>query len=591
MSIFLNWRRLVRLGILPVSALLILTYNNCGAGFKSVSAVGDLAAQSAQSVMPGSKVFACQSPDLFAASKMQRLTKAQYRNSLVQLFGASAVTSVDESISDIQFDMAIEQPTDFSANFFQSNITVFMEVADGLASKVASDANLQRTLGGDCLAAASPTNDCVNSFISRFGAKVIRRPLSTTETSALQNIAASGSSKGEKFQGLFEYLLQTPDFLYKIELGNGGTGTAADPIRLSSYEIASRLSFLLWDSMPDDELFSLAASDRLKDLNVVRQQIDRMFTNRLAQEKFKLFSNFWLMMNPGMAHAMRDFTSVPAAYVNGIDPVGYKAEVVRETQEFMNYIVFQKNGSYADLMTSPASFARTDDLANTFGHQKVTSTEPAVMADGRRGILMRPIFLAANSAATSPIIRGVRTRSRILCSDFLTPSSSVTSQGPDIGTPEMVQMYSMRERVTMKTMVGDHARACIGCHQHINAYGFVFEGFDTFGRMRSREENYNSEGNVSSSHALNLSSSITFTDRQITVDGPNQLVDQLAASSDGPACLTRQLHRFYKLSAETTDDSCALASAYDGMTSGQGSILEGLKRTIANPSLLYKRIE
>jgi hypothetical protein len=575
--------------IIRLVGLTALTSNllACAPGFeaKNLSAISFSSQDLNLLSSAGGKIFSCSDPAQFSVTPMRRLTKAQYQNSLVALVGADATASVSSLIEKIQFDMAIEQPTDFVGNFVQTNINTFKSIADLLAQRAATDKALATMIGGACLASDAPSVECFKTVITNFGGKVFRRPLLANEVGSLQELVALGSSKTDQISALFEYLFDAPDFLYRLESGTGGDGTLQNPIQLTSYEIASRLSFLILDSMPDDTLFQLAAKDQLRDSAVAGAQVDRLFQSPLAQEKFKLFTSFWLLLNQQAVHGMKDFPSGPAAFVNGLDTNGYKDEVIRETKEFVNYIVFSKKGSYADLMTSNASFARTDALASVYGHAKVTSNTPESMTQ-RKGLLMRPIFLASPTSETNPIIRGVRMRSRILCNDLTFPGASVLTQGPDVSTTQMMQQYSTRERYGMKTS----GASCLGCHTLINPYGYVFEGFDSFGRIRSQETNFNSDGSVLATHALNLQGSLQLDGANADVNGASQLLDDVASSTSGPACMTRQLFRFYELSAETSDDSCALAKAYNSMAQSGGSILDAVKSTIVNDYLALKRV-
>ena len=570
---------------------LIPLYNNCGAGFQTAaprSIASDALNFPPLTGSSGEKVFACSDTSTFSVAETRRLTKTQYENSIKALLGPAALASVATLVEDIPFDLAIEQPTEFANNFYQSTVDTFLPVADQLAGFVLGDVALQTKIGGNCLATAEPDAACFDSLVANFGAKVFRRPLSGTEISTIRSLATTGT-KAEKITNLFEYVFQSPDFLYRIEAGTGGDGTLASPFRLSSYEIASRLSFQIWDSMPDDTLFALAAQDKLLDPAVVRQQVDRMFESPLAAEKLKIFTKFWLAMN-NTPHSMKNFPVSPAAFIGDLQTTGYKDEVIRETQEFVNHVVFKKGGSYRDLMTSPESFARTDALASVYGHAKVTGSAPAQMANGRKGLLMRPIFLAGTSSLTSPVIRGVRARSRVLCMDTNPPSTQILEQGPDISTAAMIQMHSTRERWTLKT----NQPACIGCHATFNSYGFVFEGFDSFGRQRSQEVNYNADGSILATHAIDTTGSIVTPEGTWQVNGPEQFVEDLGESTSGPACMTKQIHRYYHLSAETKEDSCALAKAFDGLKgdgSQPGSVLEALKRSIASDYIGLKRVK
>lgn len=528
--------------------------------------------------------FQCDNEQALSPTPLRKLSKVQYINTLISLFGEDVINTNMTSINQIQSDANFEQPDAYVKNYYQSNIENFFKIAQAIANTVNSDVKFQSKIGGTCLAQNTPDQACWAQWITNFGLKSYRRPLTSTEQSVLTDLLNQASSKSEKISALIETLLQSPYFLYQVEEGVSGTGTSDQPIVLSNYEIASRMSYMIWDSMPDETLFNLAKSGQLTDPNIQKQQVDRMFESTLAREKVKNFALYWLNLNE-TAHAMRDFPTTPAAFVAGINPVALKKEVVREALEYVDHIVFNQQGSYRDLMSSAASFARTDDLANIYGHAKVTTSQPATMANGRSGLLMRPLFMANTSAQTSPIIRGVRLNSRILCQDMVAPGVDVTTQGPNIGTDDMLKTYSTRERTNLKTADA----ACIGCHGIINPYGFVFERFDSFGRFRDIETNYHADGSVIATHAINTNTELDTGLGPQAVSGPEDFMNQLASNQKGPSCLVRQEFRFYHLQSESETDKCVLGKMYQGLENSNGSILNSLKQYIL-ATLSLKRV-
>ena len=533
-----------------------------------------------------SGTFACTDRNALSAQPLKRLSKAQFVNSLTSLFGAAAVSSVASTISQIQYDKAFEQPEAYVKNFYTSNIKTFYDISVGIASYVNANSSVLAAIGGSCLTGASPDATCYENFVKNFGLKVYRRPLMSDEIAGIKEVQALASTKAEKISATLETFLQSPDFLFQVEKGTAGSGSAADPLVLSNYEVASRLSFLIWDDMPDATLFQLAAENKLLSSVVQSQQVERMFQDVRAREKVKNFSLYWLNLNP-TAHTMRDFPTLPQVFLDGLPVPGLREEVIRETQEFVDYVVFTKKGSYADLLTSKASFARTDALARIYGHNKVTSQAPADMGGARSGLLMRPIFMSNSSSQSSPIIRGVRMKSRILCNDTAAPGADVTSQGIDVGTEEMIRKYSTRDRYDLKTS----GAACIGCHSQINPFGHVFGGFDSFGRTISQETNYRADGSIISTHGIDTRVQLNLGNGMQSFSGVHDFIDALSQSTTGSSCFVRQTFRYYQLQSESQADSCMLSDMYgDLKADGNGSILASLKRFVLS-NLSVKRIQ
>jgi hypothetical protein len=533
-----------------------------------------------------SSMFECTDPSGLNATPLRRLSSPQLTNTLVDTFGQAAI-SAQASLHDIAYDMAIETPGDFRVNFVQSNIQTFLDLATGLASAISADPDLQRTLGGECLTQDPVPDPCLTDFITSLGLKVWRRPLTSDELSTIAAAAQLDSDKADKISAVLESLLQSPYFLYRVENGVSGDGSQGSPLELSQYEIASRLSYTLLDSTPDAALLSLAAAGKLNDPATLSSEVDRLMLDPRARAKLSEFAGFWLDLNSGTTHFMRNFPSSPSTLVAGIDGTALKAEVIREAKEFVASIAFDAQGTYADLMKSNLSFASTDALAGIYGHPTVTGSQPAQMTQGRYGLLMRDIFVATDTPDTDPVIRGVRTRSRIFCQSSGVPSAAFFTQGPNIDTTAMFQMYSTRQRYDLKTA----GTPCNGCHPPINAVGALYENFDSFGRMVSVETDYDIDGSVIATHPIDTSSTINAgVDGTWTLSGAADLEDHLAASKVGPGCLAEMLFDYYQMTTHSAADNCALAGAQNAMSQPNGTLIEGLKKIILTNYLTQKRV-
>lgn len=577
--------RSVRLGrvfsLIFGGASLMICFQNCGKFQTQKDVTSAFEMQQRSSLMQKT----CSDPSAVSKRDSQRLNRIQYINVLTDIFGVTAVNSLADILVNFPDDRFYEYPSQFDASFNQGKVDTFFEVAKKLGTLTASTVAIQTKLGADCISTA-PSDACYSQFIASLGSKAFRRPLTPSETTALKAIANAGTTREQKVSGVIEAVLQSPRFLYQIELGGGIVANSI--VTLTPYEIAARLSFMIWDSIPDQELSALAANGEIRKPAVQKAQADRMFAHSKARPKIERFAMYWLGQNSG--HAMSTFPTSPPEFVAGLNSTALRAETLRELQEFVKYQVLEKKGTFSDLLTSTDSFARTDDLASIFGHPKVTGSTPATMAGGRRGVLMRPVFMAHAQSTPSSILRGVRIRARMFCGQLGAPPAGAEGLGVDITTPEMIKRYSNRELITMKTSTG----SCFGCHSQANPIGFAFESLDSFGRFRMVEKIYQFGGGNSSliaEHRINSESTpSTGWGEYWSVSGPEHFSQMVAESQTGVACFSRHVYEYLQVQDENAEDGCLLTSVIEKVNDPNQGILEAMKDVVLSNYLIKKKI-
>ena len=310
-------------------------------------------------------------------------------------------------------------------------------------------------------------------------------------------------------------MLQSPFFLYRTELSDA---TSEEGMALNGYEVASRLSYLLWNTMPDDALFAAAQAGELDDADGVRSYASRMFDDPRTRDQFRRF-HFQAFQLSEYADLDKDPMQFPAwrREVGGM----MQEEAVR----FLDHVV-ASGGGIADLLTSTRAFVNRDlariyDLEGEFGddYQEV-ELDPS----RRAGLLTRAGFLARNATLNEPdpIHRGVFINLSVLCRPISSPPSI---------PPELEYMGNTnRERVESVTGAGTCGENCH--HTMINPLGFAFEGFDAVGAARDTDNGF----------PVDSAATYQFADgRSITYGGAVELSRQLAASPEVHDCYTSQL--------------------------------------------------
>ena len=198
----------------------------------------------------------------------------------------------------------------------------------------------------------------MDGFLDTLGLQIFRRPLTESEKESYQGIydvVSAGGTGIEGFQWVLTGLLQSPHFLYRAELGEHlGEGVYA----LDSYEIASQLSYLVWGSMPDSELFAAAASGELLDTEVREEQLQRLLADPKSRGQLAHFSNQWLEVNQ-LATVPKD----AELYPNFTPEI--REDMAEELTRWVNHVVWEGGGSLSDLFLEPSTMVT--ELAAYYG--------------------------------------------------------------------------------------------------------------------------------------------------------------------------------------------------------------------------------
>lgn len=310
-----------------------------------------------------------------------------------------------------------------------------------------------------------------------FAARAYRRPLTDAEANELRDLYGRLRQEeiphDDAIRLTLARVLVAPAFLYRIEKPAPGTGQSP----VSDYELASRLSYFLWSSLPDDELLKEAAAGRLHQTDVLLAQTQRMLrdprTRRMAIE----FGCQWLHI--------RDFDHLDEKSERHFPTfVGLRGAMYEESIQFFTDL-FQNDGSVLQILDSDHTFLN-EELAKHYGIPGVTGPQwrrvDAIRQHGRGGILGLSTTLAMQSGAsrTSPILRG-NWISEVLLGERL--------PRPPKDVPRLPEDETATEGLTVRQLVEKHSSdpKCAVCHQRIDAFGFSLEGFDAIGRRRDKD--------------------------------------------------------------------------------------------------------
>lgn len=571
-----------KISLLPLAIAISVAFQNCAPtdAFQLADLPSTSNAFSGGSTLDISQSIGmtCTNPNAITPTDSRRLSRLELINTYKSVFGNEIYALVEQTLMTLPNDDVKRDPKTFPAQYDQTQLELLDRASQLLANAVAVNSTHLRRVGGDCAAAATITADCVSNFITNFGKKMFRRPLKDEDKAFFQKIYADSGSGAVGIGSVVTAMALSPEFLFHIEIGNADSG--ADSIyMLSNYEIANRISYMLTDSPPDAELIGKVDNNTIREATVLSQQVERLLTSEAGKSKLRRFVHYWLLLDDfGLPNA--------ANYLEGVNTSGLKDEMTREMMAFIDHIVFTKRGSYKDLLTSRLSFTQNAALNSIYGVS--TENGQALNDEAHKGILLRsPVLANPTNNQTHPILRGTFTLRRILCSDI--PSPTAADLADRINSPYMPN--PLLDSTAVMTAKQTSEASCMTCHTAINPIGFAFEDYDNLGRKRTIDKIFDAQGNFIAKHDVKIDSRVNLISKTVQVSSGQQLVEEIANTAVGPACMTRHLFRFYQVRKEASTDSCAMSGTYQALSNPNGSILEGIKSTIMNTYTIQKRIQ
>jgi hypothetical protein len=502
---------------------------------------------------------ACKKPAPGAAP-LRRLSNAEYRNTVQDLLAqvpgiALAVDSATADFVDEAESLGFRNNVEFLG---VSSLVAqgYMDSAESLAGLSAGSAAL---IGCSTADAA-----CAKQFVESFGKRAFRRPLTAEEVARYQGMYDKALAQGYDFKTGVEWvvfsMLQSTEFLYRVELG-ASKGSDYAP---TQFETASRLSYLIWQSMPDQALLHAAETGQLGSKEQIEAQARRLLQDAKAERLFEYFEQ-WLDLD-----RLSTFERAPQVFPN---IAANLPQLLRnETHAFVSSLLKSPTGSLTELLSAQYSYLNAD-LARHYGVTGPTGADfVRVEMPGRAGVLTQGMLLAHDkSNRTSIVRRGLKVRLDMLCQKVPAPPNDVELDLEGLG-----EGLTQRERLEKHRSVA----SCAGCHVLMDPLGVAFEGFDAVGRARTADE---------AGKPLDLATELTATrDADGPVTGPTELGDKLASSQEVRECYVTQSFRFFYGRDATPADQCSLAELLLAFRDKQQSLSELIVALTQTDHFLYR---
>lgn len=480
---------------------------------------------------------------------LRRLSNFEYANSVRDMLGLSLPTNPLPLGGDVSDDVAtLTALTDG-----------YHRVAHDFALATAqSTASLDAF--GKCDVAASSEATCAQRFVATLVPRLFRRPLDPDDASEFADVFANGRALGGDYasgiRAVLEVAMQSPEFLYRVEFGE-----AVDPGRPGlgrprPFEMATRLSYLLSATAPDEMLNAAAAQDQLKTKAQIEGQARRLLAGTHAHDVTRdFYARLWRL--------------------GDVAPGGNGPAAGEETTRFVDEVVWVGGGDLHTLLTAPFSFVN-ESLAQIYGIPGVSGTtfmRANLPAPQRRGVLTQLSLLAPRATAdgklTHPSQRGALIFEQLLCGDLSKTPPAEQHMAAGRNTGETARQWL--QRVTAPS-------TCQSCHAQIDPLGLGFEHYASDGTWRDTD----------SGAVIDVRGALTGIDAAGTFDGAIELIERLASSRDVRACHVRKWMESAYGRALVAEDACSRGQLEQGFERTTGNIRDLMIGLTQTEAFLYR---
>ncbi|HEY0712159.1 MAG TPA: DUF1592 domain-containing protein, partial [Polyangia bacterium] len=475
---------------------------------------------------------------------LRRLTAPQYRNSVIDIFDRKITT----------FNPELEEDTELSGlvsigaarvGFSQKLTEQFETGALEAAHLAMTNADIKASLVG-CTPTAATDDNCTRGFLKKIGRRAFRRPLTDEELSRYVGVANKAQTESKDFFKGLEYgiagLLQSPNFLFRVELG---TPNPQNPkqVLFNDFELATRLSYLLWNTTPDDALLDAAEAGQLTKANGLITQTQRLLSSERAAIGLETFVREVYQLNE-----LDDLRQSATVFPQRTATLGVAMRT--ETTKFFSEIALAADRDLRDVFDSRSTWLN-GELAKLYGVSGVTGTnfvKTTLPETGQRlGILTQAAFLSSHAYPTrgSATLRGKFIREAVLCQSIPPAPADVVTE-----LPESVQ-GTARDKLTVHRT----DPYCNSCHVIMDPVGLGLENFDGIGAFRTME----------AGKTIDASGDLDGT----AFKNPTELAAAIKNHPRAASCLARNLYRYAVGHVENMGEEPALDNITKAFSDGK----------------------
>lgn len=512
---------------------------------------------------PGAEMDCKGTPSL--PNPLLRLTNNEVANSIRDMFPGIAMPEAPLAPEpSVEGFSTLAELQGVSSTAIEAYGTLAGNVATVVVANLASYADCGEP-------SAAGFRNCAQQFALATAATAYRHPLDADETASVTELftqAADTWDAGKALELTLAGLLQSPEFLYRAEYRGAVDGGVAT---LDGYEVASRLSYLLWDTAPDAELLSAAADGKLSSALDVEAQARRLLDDPRAKDAVKAFHYQWLRMDK-IQNLRRSSPVVPELSATA------SAALLESTEKYVDKL-FWEDASLLEFLTDSRAYVN-DELAPIYGVDPPGSSE-LVLTDvdpmQRSGVLTQAGLLSgfAHELTDSPVLRGVFVLDRFLCTAPPPPPEGIP-------TSPNLELAQNAKTTRQKMEQGHSLSACLGCHAAIDGIGFAFGHYDAVGAWRDEE----------GGEPVDVSGALVNTvDVDGEVNGALELGARLAESRQVRACIAQQWYRYGLGLSKAEVDPCALEPVVQAFADGDTSLKELLVSLVVSDAFRKRSVQ
>jgi hypothetical protein len=547
---------------------------------------------------PGGVTVMCDRGAAPGVSPLMKLSTRQYRNTVRDLLSAVGAGSIANDIESLTAAI----PDDSLAEGFRGldNRTT-LEHAQGyfnagraIADAVSKDSALLTAVAGQCVSEATLSESCANGFLDRFVRLAYRRPLLSADRAEYLALNDGVRTPAQAIRAMLIVALSSPRFVHHVEIDGTAVAPSADLLQLTAYEIASRLSYTFWQTMPDAALFSAAEDGSLASDAGFAAQLERVFSDPRTRQTVWTFYDEWFRFEKftGFETTRPGLQALAAGESLGEPGHDHYRDMVQEVRDLTELFTFQQTRTLSELLTTDLSVTQSADLARLYGVSAWTGAGayPTLPPGTRAGLLQRAALLVSNLEQTNPFHRGAAVRRSVLCDPLPQPDPNSLPPG-SLDPPPPSSAQTTRQRFSAKV---DGKALCQACHGGFSDIGYVLESFDALGRYRTTElvfDERTGERLAELPIDTQALAKVTPDDLRPVADAA-ELNERLVASHKVEACMAQQYFAFAsrRAPAEATLDSCVVQDLATALRDPALGIAGALRRVAQYGSFFQRKV-
>lgn len=547
---------------------------------------------------PGGTTLSCDPKAEPGVSPLMKLSTVQYRNTVRDLLAAvgasAALPSVAGPLASVPDDSLGDGFRGLDNRTALEHVQGYFNVGVALGDAVAKDRALLTALAGKCASAATLSEACVDGFLDRFVRLVYRRPLSDSDRSDYQSLNDGKRTPAQAIRAMLVVAMSSPRFVNHVEIDGQAIGGSSDRLQLTSYEVASRLSYTFWQTLPDSALFAAADDGSLATDSGFATQLERVFDDPRTHDTLWQFWNEWLAFEKftGFETERPAFKALAAGESIGQPGHDYYGDMVQEMHDLTDVFTFDKSSTLADLLTTDVSVTKSPDLAHLYGVAPWSGTGayPTLPTGTRAGLFQRAALLVSNLEGTNPFHRGALVRRSLLCDALPQPDPNALPPG-SLDPPPFDPNQTTRQRYQAKI---ENNSLCTTCHSSFASIGYVLESYDALGRFRTTETVFDAETGaklaelpIDSVADTHLTASDT-TPTKTAAELNQKLVD----SQKVEACFAQKYFQYATRRDPTDDslDSCVIQDLTAGLKDPQVGLAGSFRRLAQYASFFQRKV-